>query len=113
MSVVEVSKRIDKFLVRVNTLIDLLAKEHENGLINKGVNRYYYIQKKEELILLREGALDATKTTLDVSHRSRFFMEKLDREYREVYCTWKKDVRWINKVLMEKNHERRSHHAIT
>ena len=99
---VESSKRLDKFLVRVNTLLDLLAREHENGLINKGVDRYYYIQKREELLLLREGFLDATRKTAGTDHRSRFFMEKLSQEYRVVYCSWKKDVRWINKVLLEK-----------
>ena len=99
----EVLSRLDRLLIRINRLLDILARAHKNGLINKGVNRYYYIQKKEELILLREAVLDAGQINSDPGDRSRVLMEKLGREYNEVYCAWKKDARWINKVLLAKD----------
>jgi hypothetical protein len=103
---VEVLSRLDRLLIRIKRLLDILAREHKTGLLNKGVNRYYYIQKKEELILLKEAVLDASKSNPHSADRSTVLMEKLDREYNEVYCAWKKDARWINKVLLEKDRNR-------
>jgi hypothetical protein len=90
-------------------LLDTLAREHKSGLINKGVDRYYYIQKKEELILLREAVLDAGRINSGSGDRSVVLMEKLDREYKQVYCARKKDARWINNVLLERDRNKNSH----
>jgi hypothetical protein len=84
-------------------LLDILAREHKSGLINKGIDRYYYIQKKEELILLREAVLDAGRTNSDSGDRCGVLKENLHQEYNKVYCAWKKDARWINKVLLERD----------
>lgn len=102
---VELSKQIDKLLVRVNLLLDAVAREHKKGLISKGVNRYYYIQKREELTLLKEAALSAIENNTVPDDRQRFLMEKLDAEYREVYTMWKKDVRWIHNLRQEKTRD--------
>jgi hypothetical protein len=106
---VEVLSRLEKLLIRINRLLDILAREHKSDLINKGVNRYYYIQKKEELILLREVILDAGRTLCDSSDRAGVLTEKLHRDYYEVCRAWKKDARWINHVLLERDRGKNAH----
>jgi hypothetical protein len=101
----EPSKKLDKFLLRVNALLDTLDREHENRLINRGVDRYYYIQKKEELILLREGVEEAGKKARGSAQRVEFFKKRLANEYQDVFSAWKKDVRWVNRVLTDKTRD--------
>ncbi len=93
--------RLNKFLGRINELIDTITHER-NALLQRGVDPYYYIQKREELKLLQEGVEDSLKKITEAKERLEFFNEKLDEGYKELYNSWRKDARWVNAVLRER-----------
>ena len=92
--------RLNKFLARVNELIDTLTKE-KNSVLQRGVDPYYYIQKREELKLLQERADEAAKKIEEEKQRLQFYNDKLNEEYRELFNAWRKDTRWVYMVLRE------------
>lgn len=91
---------LEKFLLRVSDLIATLMDE-KNAFLQRGVDPYYYIRKKEELQLLKEASADATKKVEEATQRLRFFNEKLDENYRELFNAWRKDVHWVSSMLRD------------
>jgi hypothetical protein len=104
--------RLNKFLDRVNELIMTLTQE-KNSLLQQGVDPYYYIQKREELKLLQEGVANALKKIAEEKERLHFFNEKLDEGYKELFDAWRKDARWVNNVMRERQPKANQEKATT
>jgi hypothetical protein len=98
---VKSSDRLNKFLDRINELITTLTKERDT-LLQQGVDPYYYIQKREELKLLQEGVADTLKRIAEEKDRLKLLNEKLDENYKDLFNAWRKDARWINTVMRDR-----------
>jgi hypothetical protein len=85
---VQTGGKLEKFIERLNALISVL-EQRNNVQVQSRVNQFYYMQKVTELKVLEENMQEAEK-------RLRFLEDKLKSEYKEVYCRWKKDARWLN-----------------
>jgi len=67
---------------------------HQDGLQgHQHVDQFYYMQKLEELALLEDSISETLK-------RLKFLQERFESEYEEVYCRWRKDVRWMNNWMI-------------
>lgn len=84
MSINKPHYRLNKFLGRINELIDTLSNGR-NALLQRGVDPYYYIQKREELKLLQEGVEDSLKKIAEGKERLEFFNEKLNERYKNFF----------------------------
>jgi hypothetical protein len=82
-------KKLDKFLIRMEKFVDDLCKMKRHD-VQLYVDQYYYVQKIEELKVMKEELDEALK-------RTKFFQESIDSNYREISCRWRKDVQWFNK----------------
>jgi len=83
--------RIEKLVARVAALTEFLAAEQRDRFLLGTIDLYYYIQKAEELTLLREALM---KVRIDT--------DVVLVHYTEVYCRWRKDVRWLNQYGLGK-----------
>jgi hypothetical protein len=67
---------------------------HQDGLQGQQhVDQFHYMQKLEELAQLENSISE----TLE---RLKFLQNRFDSEYEEVFCRWRKDVRWMNKLMI-------------
>lgn len=80
-------EKLDKFLKRVEMLIDDCGRFNRLGL-NDHVNQFYFMQKCEELRLLQDQVAEAQK-------RLDFFRGRFESEYGEVFRRWQRDARWL------------------
>jgi hypothetical protein len=106
------SETLNKFLGRINDLIDTLTKE-KNSVLQRGVDPYYYIQKREELKLLQERADEAVKKIEEEKQKLQFYNQKLNEEYRGLFNAWRKDARWVYMVLRERDPKPKSDNITT
>lgn len=81
---------ITKFLVRIRKLISDLDK-HRSYHVHKTIDQFYYMQKAEEISFLNDQAEEGIGDPMES-------MKKLNAFYGEVYCKWRKDVRWLNRL---------------
>lgn len=85
------TEKLDRFLKCIEKLIDDLAANH-NLPVHSKINQFYYMQKIEELKLLKEQVEDQVK-------RLQFVERNLEQEYTHVFTRWSKDARWLNRHL--------------
>lgn len=90
----------EKLYVRVQRLVDLL-NENRSLQIHSKINEFYYMQKIEELKQLDESIKSAYKSITAERERLESLKHNYDAEYTELFNSWKKDVRWINKFKLE------------
>jgi hypothetical protein len=88
---VEARNKLEKFTRKIEKLICFPEEQRNDIQIQNSINQFYYMQKIEELKLLEESVHEAIK-------RLKFFQEKFESEYAQVYCRWRKDVRFLNKL---------------
>lgn len=71
-------------------LMDLLAelKRHNHLHIHQAINEFYYLQKTEELRILRKKLSEGI-SDFDL------MMEKIGKHYEEVFCKWRTDCQWM------------------
>lgn len=79
------TNKIDKLISRITALIRVLVRHDHDIIIRTCIDKYYYIQKCEELKLLKE-----------VSWENDLVLE----HYRVVFLQWRRDVRWLNTHLV-------------
>jgi tetrahydrodipicolinate N-succinyltransferase len=82
----------DKLYERVKKLVNILSENHKNLHVHNNINEFYYMQKVEELKQLEESITDAYLRLESLS-------SKYHAEYTQLYFNWKKDARWINKLV--------------
>ena len=86
--------KVEKLLQRLKELSDNLHLYRKDNEIRERIDLYYYVQKETELKILGER--------LDEVHKLlKFVRQSLGSEYKEVYQQWRKDVRWLNRYLLQ------------
>lgn len=83
--------QLEKLMFRFQQMISSLAGKKDLRL-HANIDQFYYMQKLVELRLLvtiLKGACPA-ETLLH---------QKINDRYRGMYCTWKKDARFLNRYL--------------
>jgi hypothetical protein len=81
--------KISRIERRVKTLLTLLQVNNELG-IHKAIDHFYYMQKAEELRLLKEQLIEA-QTELERVQQNAC------QHYMELFAHWRQDVRWLNR----------------
>ena len=81
-------KKFEKFLNYLHEFVSALTNRQKLPVHSK-INQFYYMQKIEELKLLKEQLNDAVK-------RMKIVQDNFDEKYKEIFCRWSKDVRWFN-----------------
>jgi len=80
--------KISRIERRVKRLLNLLNVNNELG-IHKSIDHFYYMQKAEELRLLKEQLIEAQCALERVQQNAC-------QHYMELYVHWRRDVRWLN-----------------
>jgi len=81
-----------KLFERVQKLTSVLSEHRKDLRMHRNVDEFFYMQKIEELKQLEESIEDAYK-------RLKALKGKFNSEYKLLYCSWKKDARWVNKFV--------------
>ena len=84
-------EKVEKFILKLQRLIKALDRNQDLSL-HQHINQFYYMQKKEELAFLLQHLQDATTRLESISNR-------IDMQYEELFCHWKKDVRKARQYL--------------
>lgn len=85
--------KIAKIERRISRMVKLLHTHKELG-IHHAINHFYYMQKTEELRLLKEQLLEAQTRLEMVQHNAC-------HHYMELFTNWRKDIRWLNRRLIK------------
>ena len=80
--------KISRIERRVKRLVTLLHAHNELG-IHKTIDHFYYMQKAEELRLLKEQLIEAQSALERVQQHAC-------QHYMELFVHWRRDVRWLN-----------------
>jgi DNA repair ATPase RecN len=89
----------EKLYVRIQKLMDMLSKHHKSLHVHSKINEFYYMQKVEELRQLEESITNAYQSIANARERLESLKHNYDTEYTKLYCSWKKDVRWVNRFV--------------
>lgn len=81
--------KVEKLVVKIHQLLSNIPEFGGDLVVRRCIDRYYYLQKVEELHLLNEAV-----------RKLRVSQEQLMQYYREVYFRWSNDVRWLNRHLI-------------
>jgi len=65
-------------------------KQNDQLNIRLAINEFYYMQKAEELKILREQLQEAPI-------KLEILQERVCKHYKEIFCTWRHDMRLLNK----------------
>jgi hypothetical protein len=71
----------------------MLKRERNNLVVHREIDQFYYMQKAEQLMLLQEQLHEAHE-------RVRLIENRIDEEYRSVFYSWVKDVRWLHRNVI-------------
>ena len=81
--------KLEKLENHIRKLVeDLNGKDQLN--IRRAINEFYYMQKAEELKILKERCQDAPII-------EEILQERVCKNYNEIFCSWRHDVRLLNK----------------
>lgn len=83
-------KRIKRLLLRIHGLVGTLKRQRNSLTVHRAIDQFYYMQKAEQLALLQEQLKEAQE-------RLRTVEERIDEEYRGVFTSWARDVRWLHR----------------
>jgi hypothetical protein len=86
-------KRIKRLLLRIHSLVGMLKRERNSLVVHRAVDQFYYMQKAEQLMLLQEQLREAQE-------RLRIIENRIDEEYRGIFYSWVKDVRWLHRNII-------------
>lgn len=96
--------RLEKLMLRFQQMAAQLAAKKELRL-HANIDQFYYMQKLVELRLL-VSILKASCPAETLLH------QKINDRYQKMYCTWKKDVRFLARyVQAARNNLTRNPHA--
>lgn len=90
------SAQLEKLMLRFRQMIVQLADKKELRL-HANIDQFYYMQKLVELRLL-VSILNGPCPTETRLH------QKINDWYQKMYCTWKKDVRFLARYLRRARH---------
>jgi hypothetical protein len=83
--------KLDKFLKHLDRLVSDLISHHDLP-VHSSIDQFYYMQKIEELKLLKSRLDEEIK-------RMTLIREALGSAYEETFNRWRKDARWLNQRL--------------
>lgn len=84
-----------KLVQRLERLISTLEKNNER-VIHFTINQFFYMQRIEEIRMVLEQFVEA-KMKLEAA------TSWLDENYVSTYHKWRKDARWLNRHLHNRN----------
>lgn len=84
-------EKFEKILKSLDKLISDLAANQKLP-VHSNVNQFYYMQKIEELKVLKERLDEEIK-------RLKFVEANFEEACHEVFLRWQKDARWLNMYL--------------
>ena len=85
-------KRIKRLLLRIHSLVGTLKRERNSLTVHRAIDQFYYMQKSEQLAILQEQLREAQE-------RLRLIEVRVDEEYRSVFFSWVRDVRWLHRHM--------------
>ncbi len=77
---------------RVSQLLKLMNVFGRNVRVQQAVDKFYYIQKQQELETLEERLSESVEKTLS-------YMNKLEDSYSQVSARWKKDFVTLHRII--------------
>jgi hypothetical protein len=80
--------KVHRLIQRLNQLTSYI-KESGTLAIQYRINDSYYLEKKEELQVLLQQLEGAYA-------RLSQLQDKIEQEYKVVFCNWQADMRWLN-----------------
>ncbi len=80
--------KISRIERRVTKLLYVLGISNELG-IHQAIDHFYYMQKAEELRLLKEQLIQTQS-------RLERIQQNACQHYMELFVNWRRDVRWLN-----------------
>jgi hypothetical protein len=90
---VEITNKLEKFIQRVEVLMNVLREQRNNLHIQHNIDQFYYMEKLVELRVLEESLRDQVD-------RIKAYQERFKLEYSHAFCQWKKDVRFLNSLTV-------------
>jgi hypothetical protein len=93
MSLAVNHKKIKKLIQHIHRMTVCLEQYRHDRIIPFHTDQFYFMQKETELKLLNELLENAIKKVETIN-------TLIEVQYKEVYCRWQKDVRWLNTYLM-------------
>ncbi len=82
------AEKLEKLETRMLNMVRCLV--HHNQLhIHQAINQFYYMQKAEELRIMRERLLKAQEEFDTLTGH-------IQDRYTEVFCKWRTDMQWLN-----------------
>ena len=88
-------EKLDKLNFYVSKMLRDLHL-HNSLVIHRRISEFYYLEKVEELKLLKAQLMDAERKLEDVQVRVK-------EHYKDIFCTWRKDARWLNQHKQAKS----------
>jgi hypothetical protein len=85
--------KIDRFIRLLLKMVRTL-QANQNLAIHQHISESFYLQKIEELKLLREQLTEAL-------HNVERIQGRLHDHYKNIYCQWKKDLRWLRAYIQK------------
>jgi len=90
------SHQLEKLMLRFQHMVSALAVKKDIRL-HANIDQFYYMQKLVELRLL--------VSILKGAHPDETLLhQKINDRYRNMYCTWKKDVRFFGRYMRTAQH---------
>lgn len=88
-----------------NNIQHLLAmlKNINEIAVHQSIDQFYYMQKTEELKIVKEQLDEARSHVANASERLDEIQKRLTRLHQEVYDTWRKDFLWLSEHLSDRN----------
>jgi hypothetical protein len=87
------AEKIDRFIRLLLKMVRTL-QAHQNLTIHLRISESYYLQRIEGLKLLQEQ-LDEMLCRLET------IQGRIQEHYKNTYCQWKTDVRWLHAYLQK------------
>ena len=90
----EITNKLEKFIQRVEVLMNVLREQRNNLHIQNNIDQFYYMEKLAELRVLEENLLDEVD-------RLSYYQQRFENEYTQAFCRWRKDVRFLNSLSVD------------
>lgn len=81
-------KKLEKLEARIHEMVENL-KTNNLLLVHRAVSLSYYMEKAEELNILKHQLYEAQVNLESIQNR-------VFKHYQEIFLTWRTDVRWLN-----------------
>lgn len=85
------SEKLGRFIIQIQRVLEIL-RTYNTLFIHQRINESYYMQKEEELKILK-AQLEESQKQLEATQI------RINDHYKKVFINWRKDARWLNQHI--------------